>query len=136
MIRQDYFKRQIDQLGKVLAKALSDLLGLRSQGNSHQGIEITDLALKSELGLGIEDLIAINDPDLVETLQNKFGFHSEHLESLANILLEVGENSANVSIQQSKLFQKSLLLFEFVEKKDTTFSLVRRRKIDRIKSYL
>ncbi|HRH10972.1 MAG TPA: hypothetical protein PLU73_05635, partial [Bacteroidia bacterium] len=59
-----------------------------------------------------------------------------HLESLANILLEVGENSDNVSIQQSKLFQKSLLLYEFVEKKDTTFSLERRRKIDRIKSYL
>lgn len=136
MIRQDYFKRQIDQLGKVLAKVLSDLLGLRSQGNSHQGIEITDLALKSELGIGVEDLVAMDDASFIADLKNKFDLHSDHLESLANILLEIGENSENVNIQQSKIFKKSLLLLEEVEKKDSTFSLERRMKIDKVKGYL
>ena len=59
MQQEDFIKRQIDQLGRVLAKILSDLSGLKTQGSLSERIEVVDQTLKNSLDLGIEDLISI-----------------------------------------------------------------------------
>ena len=46
MEQQDYLKKQIDQLGKVLGKIFSDLFGLKSNGQINAGLEITNQTLK------------------------------------------------------------------------------------------
>ena len=45
MEQRDYLKKQIDQLGKVLAKAFSDLLGLKNSGQINVGFELTNQTL-------------------------------------------------------------------------------------------
>ena len=56
MEQRDLLKDQIEQLGKVLAKILPDFLGLKSEGQISQGIEITNHRLRSELDIEIEEL--------------------------------------------------------------------------------
>ena len=135
MIRQDYFKRQVDQLGKVLSKILADLLGKKNSGENGPTAEITSLALKSALGLGIEDMITIPDNDLVNILTQKKDLNREHLETLAEILLNVAEEDKDTVIKQTEIYKKCLVLLEYAEKQDTTFSLERRKKIERLKNY-
>ena len=43
MEERDYFKRQIDLLGKVLGKLLTELICKKSSGEITDGIEITPL---------------------------------------------------------------------------------------------
>jgi hypothetical protein len=56
---KDYLKKQIDQLGIVLRKVLSDLLGLKQQGLQEDVIEMTNKELKSEIDLDLNEFIAI-----------------------------------------------------------------------------
>ena len=55
---KDYLKKQIDQLGIVLRKVLSDLLGIKQQGVQQDVIETTNKALKSEIDLDLNEFIA------------------------------------------------------------------------------
>jgi hypothetical protein len=48
MEQRDYLKKQIDQLGKVLARIFSDLLRLKNSGQINAGLEITNQTLKNE----------------------------------------------------------------------------------------
>lgn len=59
MEQRDYLKKQIDQLGQVLAKIFSDLLGLKNSGQINAGLEITSQALKNELDIDIQALLDI-----------------------------------------------------------------------------
>jgi hypothetical protein len=54
MEQRDYLKKQIDQLGQVLAKLFSDLLGLTNSGQINAGLEITDQTLKNELDFDVQ----------------------------------------------------------------------------------
>ena len=62
MVRRDYLQKQIDLLGRVLGKILSDLLGLKSVGEIMEGIDSSYLALKEELNLDLEELIDNKPP--------------------------------------------------------------------------
>lgn len=59
MEQEDYLKRQIDQLGRVLGKILADLMELKAQGQVGGGMEAASQALKNELGLNIDELTTI-----------------------------------------------------------------------------
>ena len=45
MQQEDWLIRQINQLGRVLGKILSDLLGLKTQGRVSEGIEAAEQTL-------------------------------------------------------------------------------------------
>ncbi len=64
MEQRDLLKDQIERLGKVLAKILSDFLGFKSSGNATQGIEISNESLQSELDIDTEKIMAINKTEL------------------------------------------------------------------------
>jgi hypothetical protein len=58
MEQQDFLMRQIDQLSRVLAKLLADLVG-PNKGQVSESIEVTNQTLKTEIGLNIEELMTI-----------------------------------------------------------------------------
>lgn len=89
MEQRDLLKDQIEQLGKVLGRILSDFLGLKSAGKADLGIEITNQRLQSELDIDIEKLTALSKSALKEYLANH-KLTAEHLEILADYLKEIG----------------------------------------------
>jgi hypothetical protein len=53
MEQRDYLKKQIDQLGQVLGKIFSDLLGLKSNGQINGGSAVkSSFVLLSKFVLG------------------------------------------------------------------------------------
>ena len=136
MVRRDYLQKQIDLLGRVLGKILSDLLGLKSVGVIMEGIDSSYLALKEELNLDLEELIELSNEDFIQKLQTENKFSSESLEKLAEIMLVIADKtySEDNSTEKSlKMYIKCIALFHYVEKIESTYSIERNKKIEQIK---
>lgn len=132
MERRDYFKKQIDQLGRVLGKILSDLLGQKNNGRVEEGISAATQALNDTAAIDLEEFIAIPTEELISFLQETKGFTNENQELLADTLLVIAENDPDDAKVQ-KLTCRCLVIYEHLEKTSQTFSLSRRFKIDAIK---
>jgi hypothetical protein len=130
MEERDYLKKQIDQLGRVLGKILSDLMVLKNQGNISQGIEITNQAVKSELDYELEALLDIPTDIFIQTLIKHKDVSNENLEKLAEIFLLIADNTAVIN---KNMYEKCLVIYEYLEKTENVYSLYRQWKIERIK---
>ncbi len=133
MEQRDYLKKQIDQLGIVLAKMFSDLLGLKSSGQIDIGLEITDHALKSELDYDIQDLINIPTDDFINTLKGQRNLTDDNLDKLAEILLLIADSRQE---DNKMLYEKCLTIYTYLEKTENIYSLDRQWKIERIEKVL
>ena len=133
MIRQDFIIKQINQLGQVLARLLSDLQGLKSSGQKSAGLEITNQTLKNELDLDVQDLIDIPTDNFIETLTDQKNITIESLEKLAEILLLIADNNH----EDSKImYQKCVIIYEYLEKAEDSYTLHRQWILQRIKKEL
>lgn len=133
MEQQDYLKKQIDQLGQVLAKILSDLLGLKNKRQINNGIELTNQTLKTEIDFDIQELLDIPTDDFVNTLKKQKNLTNDNLAKLAEILLLIADNGQT---DNKKLYKKCLTIYEYLEKAENIYSLDRQWKIERIKNVL
>ncbi|HLU87542.1 MAG TPA: hypothetical protein VKZ44_07275 [Taishania sp.] len=133
MERQDYLKKQIDLLGKILGKILSDLLGLKNSGNINQGLEITNQTLKAELDFDIQDLLDIPTDQWIETLIKQKNISNNNLEKLAEILLLIADNQRD---NNKNLYEKCLTIYQYLETTETVYTLDRQWKITHIKNEL
>ena len=139
MQQEDYIKRQIDQLGRVLGKILADLMGLKTRGQASQGIESTSQALKTELGLNIDDLTLIPSDLFLTTLLDTKKFSDNNFEQLAEIMFLIAEelNIKNTDVGKMKqLYERALIIFEILDKTSSTYSFDRHSKIEKIKKVL
>ncbi len=133
MEQQDYLKKQIDQLGQVLAKILSDLLGLKNKGQINNEIELTNQTLKTEIDFDIQELLDIPTDDFVNTLKKQKNLTNDNLAKLVEILLLIADNGQT---DNKKLYEKCLTIYEYLEKAENIYSLDRQWKIERIKNVL
>lgn len=133
MEQQDYLKKQIDQLGQALAKIFSVMLGLKNNGQINAGIEITNQSLKNEIDLDIENLLDIPTEDFINTLITQKNITNDNLDKLAEILLLIADNG---QLDNKKLYEKCLTIYEYLEKVENIYTLNRQWKIERIKNVL
>ncbi|GAB3416758.1 hypothetical protein [Niabella aquatica] len=92
-----------------------------------------DQTLKGELDLHIRELLHIHNDDFIKTLTTKNGFNNDNLNKLADILLLIAENGQEKD--KKVLYEKSLTIYEHLQKAENVYSLVRQKKIERIKRY-
>lgn len=134
MKQDDYFLKQIDILGRILGKIVSDLLKLKSKGEIMESVETITLALKNELDLNLNEIILLNKEEFLKFLQEERKFNNENLEKLADILYLLGDNSTSEN-RITKL-EKSLIIYEHLNKNSTTYFPERIKKIERINNAL
>jgi hypothetical protein len=137
--QEDYLKRQIDQLGRVLGKLLADILGFRSKGQVNAGIETTNQVLKNELGLNIDGLISISNGDFIKILQDDKKLNNGNLDNLAEILFLLAEEPDSPDADNRKmkmLYEKALILYEHINETSSVYSFDRHIKIEKIKNVL
>jgi len=113
---------------------LSDLLGLKSQGKVNDGIEIVNQVLKENLDLDIQKLLNIQLDDFINTLKTEKGFNNESLDKLADILTIIAENRQNKD--KKMLYERCLIIYEYLEKTENVYSVDRKWKIEQIKNML
>lgn len=134
MDQRDYILRQIDQLGIVLGRIISELFGLISNGQINDAIEVANYTIEGELGMDLEELCAIRSDHFIFTLKTEKNFSNENLNTLADILLLVADNRLNED--NKMLYQKCLTIYEYLEKVESIYSLDRKWKIELIKNVL
>jgi hypothetical protein len=137
--QEDWLLRQINLLGRVLGKILADLLGLKAHGQIGEGIEVAGQALKSELELDINDLAVMPAERFIITLREGKQFSDENFEMLADIFLIVAEELNHIDTdneKKKKLYEKALIIYDYLDKTGSTYSVERHNKIEKIKSAL
>ena len=85
MEQRDYIKRQIEQIGILLGRMLSTLLGLRSSGDTGSAIQQICGELKDELDLDIDMLASADAETVIKELQTK-GFDYDLLIRLRGVI--------------------------------------------------
>jgi len=134
MRQDDYFLRQIDLLGRILGKILTDLLKKKGTGEIMDSVEVTAQALKSELDIDLSSLLLVDNENLVEFLKTEKKFGEQHLEKMAELFFILGQDLKN---EKALLFlEKSLTIYEYLNKTSSTYSLDRIYKIDKIKKMI
>jgi hypothetical protein len=137
--QEDFIKRQIDQLGQALGKILSDLLGLISCGNMPIVIDETGQALKTALGLDIDDLISVPADTFIKALSDVMKESDANFDKLAGILFILAEEiktSVSGIGKEKKLYERSLIIYEHLDNSSSTYSFERHSRILKIKSEL
>lgn len=139
MEQEDYIKRQIDQLGRVLGKILADLTGLKSQGKTSVGIEAVDQVVKNELDFTIDEMTSIPTEKFINILQGGRKLSNDTINNLADILFIIAEElvpSDTDHEKKKKMYERALTIYEHLEKTSSTYSFDRRYKIAQIKEAL
>jgi hypothetical protein len=131
MEQEDYLERQIRYIGQVLEKILFHILGFRNKGRASEAIEITNQMLKDELDFDIQGLVDIQTESFIHTLVSEKNFSNDSFEKLAEIFLLIADNIKDK--RKEILYEKCLVIFEYLEKVEKTYSLDRQLKIEQIK---
>jgi len=133
--QEDYLKKQIDQLGRVLGLALAKLLGIKNNGNIEDGVNAVSELLKSELDLDIYDLAEIPINTFIEHLnQNKY-FNSNNLETLADIFFGLAEVPHPFNKKDTlNFYKRAYIIYQHLDRNTSTFSIDRSFKMRRIES--
>ena len=134
MRQDDYFLRQIDILGRILGKILTDLLKKKGTGEIMDTVEVTAQALKSELDIDLNSLLLVNNENLVEFLKTEKKFGEQHLEKMAELFFILGQDLKNEKVLL--FLEKSVTIYEYLNKTSSTYSLDRMHKIDKIKKMI
>jgi hypothetical protein len=131
MEQEDYLERQIGYIGRVLEKILFHLLGFKNRGQINEGIEITNQILKQEIDFDIQDLLDIPTDSFIKTLVSTKSFCNANFEKLAEYFLLIADNTEDN--KREMLYEKCLVIFEYLEKAESTYSLDRQWKIEQLK---
>lgn len=138
MEQRDWLQRQIDQLGIFLANLIAGLHELRSRKKAFDATEITYRALKDEINLDLDEIIDLDPDEVVAYLQNR-KFNNNSLNQLAEIFLFIADDirSKETEVSRSRrYYEKSLIIFEYLNKTESTYSLDRVSKIEKITNVL
>src|SRR5690606_15102172 len=101
MEQRELLKDQIEQLGKVLPNILSDLLRLKSKGQTSQGIEATNQRLQGEQDSDMEKITAVTEKDRKDYLKHRH-VRDEHVEILSECLREIGKGKVEENKKDAK----------------------------------
>ena len=85
MEQRDYIKRQIEQIGIMLERMFSTLLGLRSGGNTGSVVRQLCGEFKEELDIDLDTLIQADQDTVIRMLQAK-GFDYDLLVRLRSVI--------------------------------------------------
>ena len=134
MEQQDYLKRQIDQLARILGKVLTLLPGLNKNGQLTYAYEASEQIIKTELDIDIRRLINMPSDELINYLKSEKYYTNQNLGKLADILFLTAQYATDNDKQS--LYLKSLSVFEYLETAEKTYAIDRQLKIKQIRELL
>lgn len=134
MERRDLIKDEIERLGKVLGKIVADLLNLKAEGNTSEGIEQAREALQKELDFDVAYLVQLDDKEFFDKITSRRNYSLYSIEQLGDIFLELGEGMLAVADRENAhlYLQKSLAIYEYITKTSATYSFEREAKVNKI----
>ena len=130
MEKQDYLERQIQQLTQALAKIISDFLGIKNQSVSNEILEQTNSSLNEYFGFDLTDLSKLSNEDFIKIIQSNKSLNLENLDKLSNFIALFAERKPEN--EKIILLKKSLAVIDYIDKKESVYSLERQMKKGKI----
>ena len=133
MEKQDYLQRQIDQLGKVLGELLGKITGSGKNPDASETLEIVSQVLNENLDWDIKKLLDIPEDEFVDKIKERQLLDDTNIETLADVLVEVAEHNPS---NEEELLKRALMMYEYLEKSNMTFSFTRNQKMEEVQQKL
>jgi len=133
MEKQDYLQRQIDQLGKVLGELLGKITGSGKNPDASETLEIVSQVLNENLDWDIKKLLDIPEDEFVDKIKERQLLDDTNIETLADVLVEVAEHNPS---NEEELLKRALLMYEYLEQSNKTFSFTRNQKMGEVQQKL
>ncbi|MBN9351053.1 MAG: hypothetical protein J0H55_10240 [Chitinophagaceae bacterium] len=127
-------QRQIEELGKALGMVVSKLYRIEGSGDLESVIKVSVQELKTKSDLDIQKLLDIPSENFIKILSARKDFNHDNLDQLANLFLLFADKTT--VYDQRKLYEKSLVILDFLENDEKVYSFERRSKIAEIKKRL
>ena len=102
-----------------------------------EGFEAADHSLKSELGLSVGELTSITTDTFIQTLQSVRNLNNDNLDILADILFllaEAPDHDGSAKDRRRKLYDRSLIVYEYLDATSMTYSFERHSRMEKIRS--
>ena len=129
MIQDDYLKKQIDELGLVLAGLLGKLMGKGHMLNKDD-ITVNENTLVSKLDINIDEFTNKAPKEWANYFINERKLSNSNLLKLADIMYYL---SVNNEAKKNNYLEKSLALYLHLEKAEPLHAFEVLLRIDRIK---
>lgn len=133
--KRDYLMIQIEQLGRVLGKILSDLFGLKSSGRVSESYQLVKESLISELDIDFDILIDMSESQFSSDLSTKLMKSSLLYSQFAELLIETSSIQFD-SIKKLKLLEKTMILYRMEIEINKTFSISHQNKLDSLQQLI
>ncbi|MBK7184201.1 MAG: hypothetical protein IPH89_15540 [Bacteroidetes bacterium] len=138
MIRKDYLEKQLEQLAIALAKLVSELLKSKSEGSIKTGIEQANEFCKTEFDITLNEFNEVDSADIIHYLTEDKKLNTGKLNILADLLFATTQiiEKSEEEIKTKTIYTKLLLIYNYIDEKDKTFSASRQEKVTTIKSII
>ena len=118
MYRRDYFVKQIEEFGKVLAA----ILRLKKDGLFSEMNDLIREASQKYTSTEITYVESLENDSLVETLSNDKKLNDDQLKMIADLLFEKAEaylKSNSPKAESDNCYKKSFLIYSFLKAHST-----------------
>lgn len=132
MFQKDYILRMIEMIGDLIAA----ILGLIKKGDPEQAQKLLERGYYELLRREASFFQMIPKEQLTHTLLNEHNYTSGHLAVLAELFYAEALVCEATDRKKDGLvsYEKSLVLLEFLEQEDRTWSAQREERMNQIKS--
>ena len=127
MEERDLIQAEIEKLGFFLQRLLANFLNGNSVGNSIEAIDLVTNEFKNELDFDLPLFLSFSNDEMKKYLSN-FKFNEQHLEKLADLLVEMNSSKAYLI--------RALELLDLVDEISNSFSFERNNKKIKIQQLL
>lgn len=130
MERRDYLEKQIEELGRVLAKILGEFWGLKNNGQAGRGIEHARQSLNEELDIDLDHLLACDKEKLSEIFSEKTTWNETNLDKLAELFFEIAVTyKEQGDFHRTRIICNRILdIYEYIKLVSNVYSLSRYQK--------
>jgi len=134
----DYLKKQIDELTKVLKKLIKEITTLKVDGRVDETIEIINKGLLEGLNMNLEEITNSPLEYFISSITADDKLSNQNLDLLADLFFRVGVllQKQDDREQAKRLFNRSLLIYEYLLRIEIDFSYERHLRLKELKEYL
>ena len=127
MEKRDLIQAEIEKLGFFLQRLLANFLNGNSAGNSIEAVDLVTNELKNELDFDLPLFVSLSNDEMKKYLSN-FKFNEQHLEKLADLLVEMNSSKAYLT--------RAIEVLDWADELSNSFSFERNRKKIKIQQLL
>jgi hypothetical protein len=134
MLKRDFLLKQMEEFARVMNKIISEILRLKNEGKTDEAYALAKDSLIEKFELDMENILALTIDDFRKVVVENTTSNPVQLNYLAELLYTTAEllKEKEEHHKADDLFRKSLMLYEYLNKTERTYSPERQEKIANI----